>query len=191
MRSSISTRIAHQKPFQLQAMMRLRKSLILLPLISIAVILSHISWIRDDLGFLLTVDDRPIDVSGNIENRLNQWTRSCSAVTQLNFSNDKYLLAKNLIYNYSPPDSSNMKIASAWSMGEWILVEVEFKNLLPAVVMIQNSDSAPEIVPDAVWSGYTNPHVPAPFIRKFLTERLKSPPYSLIHCFEPQSKSFK
>lgn len=171
--------------------MRLKKSLILLPLISISVLLSHISWISDDLGMLLTVDDRPIDVLGNIQNRLNQWTRSCSAVNQLTVSHDKYQIARNLIHNYSPPDSNYMKIASAWSMGDWMLVEVEFTNLLPAVVMIQNSDSAPEIVPNAVWSGYTNPHVPAPFIRKFLTERLKSPPYSLIHCFEPHSKSFK
>jgi hypothetical protein len=71
------------------------------------------------------------------------------------------------------------------------LVEVEFKKLLPAVVLIQKADSEAEIVPNAVWSGYTNPHLPAPFIRKFLIQKLDSPPLALINCFEPQSDSFK
>jgi hypothetical protein len=61
-------------------------------------------------------------------------------------------------------------------MGTWILVEVEFNGLLPAVVMIQNSDYSAGIVSVAVWSGYTNPHIAAPFIRKFLIKRLKNPP---------------
>ena len=171
--------------------MRLKKSLILLPIASVLVLSSHIGWIRDDLGILLTVDDRPIDVVGNFEDKLNKLTRNCGEVERLTVSNKKYQLAQSLIDDYSPPDSSNSNIASAWSIGTWILVEVEFKKLLPAVVLIHKADSEAEIVPNAVWSGYTNPHLPAPFIRKFLFQKLDSPPLALISCFEPQSDSFK
>ena len=171
--------------------MRLKKSLILLSLTSVLVLSSHIGWIRDDLGVLLTVDDRPIDVVGNFENKLNKLTRNCGEVERLTVSNKQFEQAQSLIHDYSPPDSSNSNIASAWSMGTWILVEVEFKKLLPAVVLIQKADSEAAIVPNAVWSGYTNPHLPAPFIRKFLIQKLDSPPLALINCFEPQSDSFK
>ncbi|NBS76656.1 MAG: hypothetical protein EB066_01560 [Betaproteobacteria bacterium] len=171
--------------------MRLRKSLILLPIASVLVVLSHIGWIRDDLGILLTVDERPIDVIGNIENQLNQLNRNCDSVERLTVSNKKYQLAQSLIDGYSPPDSSNSKIASVWAMDDWILVEVEFKDLLPAVVLIEKADADAFIVPDAVWSGYTNPHLPAPFIRKFLMHKLASPPLALINCFEPHSNAFR
>ena len=176
---------------KIQATMRIKKSLILLPLASVLVLSSHIGWVRGDLGILLTIDERPIDVVGNFEDKLNTLTRNCGEVGRLTASNKQYQLAQSLIHDYSPPDSSNANISSAWSMGTWILVEVEFKELLPAVVMIQKADSDAAIVPDAVWSGYTNPHLPAPFIRKFLIQKLNSPPVALINCFEPQSESFK
>jgi len=172
-------------------MMRFKKSLIFLPLVIFLVLLNHISWQRNDLGVMLTVDEIPIDVLGKIQNSINKLTRNCSNVVLLPDTHPKYLLAQNLIRNYSPPDSVSLDIAGAWSMNGWVLVEVEFKHLLPAVVIIQNADSVAEIVPDAIWSGYTNPHVPAPFIRNFLTEKIQSLPQSLIDCFEPQSKSFK
>ena len=176
---------------KIQATMRIKKSLILLPLASVLVLSSHIGWVRGDLGILLTIDERPIDVVGNFEDKLNTLTRNCGEVKRLTASNKQYQLAQSLIHDYSPPDSSKANISSAWSMGTWILVEVEFKELLPAVVMIQKADSDAAIVPDAVWSGYTNPHLPAPFIRKFLIQKLNSPPVALINCFEPQSESFK
>jgi hypothetical protein len=173
------------------ARMRLKKSLILLTLASVLVLSSHIGWVRDDLGLLLTIDDRPIDVVGKFEDKLNTLTRNCGEVERLTPSHKQYQLAQSLIHDYSPPDSKHSNISSAWAMGSWILVEVEFKELLPAVVMIQKADSDAAIVPDAVWSGYTHPHLPAPFIRKFLIQKMNSPPIALINCFEPQSSSFK
>jgi hypothetical protein len=170
--------------------MRLRKSLILLSIVSILVLSSHIGWIRDDLGVLLTVDERPIDIVGNIENQLNQLSRTCVSVKRLTTEDNKYQLAQSLIDSYSPPDSRFSSIASVWSMGTWLLAEVEFKELLPAVVLIQNADADAAIVPDAVWSGYTQPYLPAPFIRKFLIQQLASPPLELINCFDPQSNAF-
>ncbi len=176
---------------RMQARMRLQKSLILLPIASILVLSSHIGWIRDDLGLLITIDDRPIDVVGYFEDKLNTLTRNCGGVRRLNASNKQYQLAQSLIHDYSLPNSSNVNISSAWSMGSWILVEVEFTELLPAVVIIEKADSDAAIVPNAVWSGYTNPHLPAPFIRKFLSQKFNSPPLALINCFEPQSDTFK
>jgi hypothetical protein len=172
-------------------MMRFRQSLILLAIASVFVLSSHISWIRDDLGFLLTIDERPVDVVGHFDDLLNKLTRNCGTVRRLSISDKEYQLALSLIDEYSPPDSRLSTIASVWSMGPWLLAEVEFQALLPAVVLIQRTDGDAFILPDAIWSGYTNPHLPAPFIRKYLVQKTDTPPLALIHCFEPQSHSFK
>lgn len=156
----------------------------------IAVAVSHVNWIQDDLGYLLTIDDRPIDLIGNLKNEVTRATRHCESVERVLPTQHEYQIAQTLINDYSPPDSSQSQIASVWSMGSWLVVEVEFKRLLPAVVLIQNANSAPSILAEGIWSGYTNPHKSAPFIRDYLSHQVESMPAQLINCFDPQSKSF-
>ena len=43
-------------------------------------------------------------------------------------------------------------IAGAWTVDTWTLVEFEFTDLLPAVVLIQTKEGKSFIVPTAVWS---------------------------------------
>lgn len=182
---------ACQQPREMMSFKKQKAQLILLIIVLIAVAASHINWIKDDLGYLLTIDDRPIDLIGYLHNQMNMLTRNCESVVRLTPSQGKYQMAENLIRAYSPPDSNQAQLASVWSMNSWLLVEVEFKNLLPAVVLIQNSNSAPSIFAEGIWSGYTNPHKAAPFIRDYLSHQVKSAPAQLINCFDPQSESFK
>jgi hypothetical protein len=155
------------------------------------VIFSHLNWVQDDLGGLLTIDEQPLDVIGHFENQFTKLTRDCISVQRLSITDPSYKLTQSLIAEYSPPDSRLSTIAAVWHMDDWLLAEVEFKELLPAVVLIQRNGLDATIVPDAVWSGYSHPHLPAPFIRRFLIQKLDAPPLDLINCFEPQSQSFK
>ena len=164
--------------------------LIVLSIILIAVVASHINLIEDDLGYLLTIDGKPIDLIGNIKNKVTTATRNCESVVRVLPAQQKYQIAQTLINDYSPPDSSQAQIASVWSKDSWLMVEVEFKNLLPAVVLIQNANSAPSIFAEGIWSGYTNPHKSAPFIRDYLSNQVEALPAQLLNCFDPQSKSF-
>lgn len=167
-----------------------RTQWIVLSVVLMAVFASHVNWIEDDLGYLLTVDERPIDLFGNIKNEVTQATRNCESVVRILPTQHMYLIAQALIDSYSPPDSSQAQIASVLAMDSWLLVEVEFKSLLPAVVLIQNANSLPSIFAEGIWSGYTNPHKSAPFIRNYLHHRAVAAPSELINCFDPQSKSF-
>ena len=115
---------------------------------------------------------------------------NCAAVSQLQPTDAKYQRAKLLIKNYSPPNSESAQIASAWTAGEWTLIEVEFTDLLPAVVLIQTKENHSFIVQDAVWSGYTKPWKSAPFIRQYISKNRSDMPTALTDCFEPQSLSF-
>ena len=177
----------------LEKMMPLKKQktqLIVLSIVLMAVVASHISWIEDDLGYLISIDGKPLDLIGNIKNNLTTATRNCESVVRVLPEQHKYQIAQTLINDYSPPDSSQSQIASVWSMGSWLMVEVEFKSLLPAVVLIQNANSSPSILAEGIWSGYTNPHKSAPFIRDYLSHQVDAIPAQLLDCFDPQSKSF-
>jgi len=168
-----------------------KASLVLLLLTLIAVLFLHVEWTTSENGTLLVVDNQEIDLVGAMRNEWIRLTRSCSAVSQLEPTHTKYQIAESLIKNYSPPNSESAKIASAWSAADWTLVEVEFSDLLPAVVLIQTKEGHSLIVPEAVWSGYTKPWKSAPFIRKYISKNRSAMPAALTDCFEPQSQSFK
>ena len=77
-----------------------------------------------------------------------------------------------------------------WSMGEWTLAEVEFDELLPAVVTLQTRDNETRIVPLGIWSGLTKPWMASPLIRTYLKTQVPEIPKELLNCFAPRSKSF-
>lgn len=157
----------------------------------IAVLFLHVEWTVSENGTLLVVDNQEIDLLGIVNNQWNQFTRSCDSVTRLSSSDEKYKTAQSLIENYSPPNSMSAMIAGAWTVDAWTLVEVEFTDLLPAVVLIQTKEGKSFIVPTAVWSGYTKPWKSAPYIRKYIINDASKVPLALTNCFEPQSLSFQ
>lgn len=157
----------------------------------IAVLFLHIELTATSNGTLFVVDNQEIDFVGSINNQWNRYTRSCKSVTRLSPSEEKYQIAQSLIENYSPPQSKFATIASAWSADAWTLVEVEFTDLLPAVVLIQNKENQHFVVPNAVWSGYTKPWKSASHIRKYISSHATGMPPALTNCFDPQSQSFQ
>ena len=167
-----------------------KASLVLLLLTLTSVIFLHVEWTTSENGTLLVVDNQEIDLVGAMTNQWIRLTRNCAAVSQLQPTDAKYQRAKLLIKNYSPPNSESAQIAGAWTAGEWTLIEVEFTELLPAVVLIQTKENHSFIVPDAVWSGYTKPWKSAPFIRQYISKNRSDMPTALTDCFEPQSLSF-
>lgn len=164
--------------------------LALLTVTLLAVISIHVDWTTNENGTLLFIDNKPIDFLGAINNQWNRVSRTCNAVTRLSPKDEKYQITESLIKNYSPPSSQTAVIAGVWSMESWTLVEVEFKDLLPAVVLIQTTDRQPLIVPKAVWSGYTQPWTAAPYIRNYIEQQVPQMPVALTRCFDPQSQSF-
>lgn len=151
---------------------------------------THISWTKDEFGFLLTLDDRPVDLRGQVEDQFNRITRNCDSVRLLDKAHERFHLAERLIHEYSPPQSSIAHISGAWEYQNWLLVEVEFKELEPVALLIENTDSAPRIIPNSVWSGYTTPRKSGPFIRHYIKQKVENAPVHLLECFEPQSQSF-
>lgn len=168
-----------------------RVSVPLLALVIFGVALTHIHVVPTDNGALLSIDGRQVDLWGEVKNHWVAQTKSCKNVALVHADNEAYRQAQSLIQAYSPPNSQSAKIASAWSSDSWLLMEVEFDALLPAVVTLKQTNGQFTIVPNAIWSGYTQPWVAAPFIRDYVSRQVPDMPADLLTCFTPQSKSFQ
>jgi len=163
-----------------------------LGLVLVGVVASHVSWEKKDNGHLLVLDGREVDLLGQLRNGVNRAMRNCERVRFLTAQDPHYLEVKATIQAYSPPQSNSAKLAGVWATGDWRLAEVEFAQLLPAVVLMHSHQGTTTIVPHAVWSGYTQPWKAAPHIRRYLAlQGGDSVPTDLYDCFEPQSVSFQ
>lgn len=150
----------------------------------------HIEWAAHDNGHLLVVDGTPIDLMGEISERWNRVARQCHRVQRVDPHEDIHAQALAVIMDYSPPPSRTANVVSLWAADDWLLAEVEFKELFPAVVLIKRSATQVSVVPHGVWSGVTKPWKAAPHIRQYLTDQVTGVPLELLRCFELQSRAF-
>jgi hypothetical protein len=170
--------------------MRQKVAAPLLALVLFGLVLTHVQLQPTEQGTLVSIDGREVDLWGAIKNQWNTQTRNCKHVIKLSDEASAFTQAKSLIQAYSPPSSQSAQIASAWSAGSWMLIEVEFDTILPAVVTLKETQGEWSVVPNAIWSGLTHPWVAAPWIRNYLSKQAPDMPASLLACFTPHSKSF-
>ena len=171
--------------------MNKKVSITLLLLLIPVVLLTHVSWSQKENGLMFNVDGRDVDFVGIIKNEWRMATNTCKTVTELKSEDQKLTMIKTAIQSYSPPDSIPIKVIYVWTSGTWAVAEVEFENLLPAVVAVKNLDTSATVVGDAIWSGMTAPWKSGPFIRAYLGQKAKDMPAELLKCFELQTSSFR
>jgi len=162
-----------------------RISIYVLLLVMVGVFLSHFSVTPKENGVLLVVDGREIDAMGMLEEKWLRLTRNCERVHKIDPSAKQYLDIQKTIQAYSPPSSESAQIVSLLSTGEWSLAQVQFKALLPAVVLVHREAGEQIIVPNAIWSGETHPWLAAPYIRRYISGKVPQAPRQLLDCFEP------
>jgi hypothetical protein len=169
-------------------------ALSLLAVTALGVIASHLEVQRYDDGYFLRIDGVPVDASGHASEALNRATRRCDAVAQRSpsdLSSDPSATAvKGLISDYSPPDSERLQLRQLLSLGPWFLAEVEFSDLQPAVILIEQNAQGLSIHNDSIWSGSTQPWVPGPWIRRYLRQRAPLAPPALWDCFDTTPSLF-
>ena len=162
-----------------------RISLYVLLLVSLGVLLNHLSVTPKDNGYLLVIDGKEVDALGMAQDKWVKLTRNCEQVKDVEKNSQQYLDILKTIQNYSPPNSESAQIVRLLSTGEWSLAEVRFTALLPAIVLIQQVNSHPSIVQNGIWSGQTHPWHAAPYIRRYITSQVPQAPTALIECADP------
>ena len=173
--------------------MKKHVAITLLILTTLGVLKAHVGIEQQDGGYFLSYQGKKHDVLGAFLNQTNRLQRQCREVQPIDINTPTAMAALTAIQNFSPPDSQKARLLGLLRQDVWLLAELEFTMLNPAVVLMK---TAPEpvtvsIVDGAIWSGTTAPWTSAPFIRRYISERAPQAPPELLDWFEPKGVLFK
>ena len=154
-------------------------------LTTLGVINAHVDFEAQDGRYFGVWQGKKHDVIGWLADHKNQLWRDCSAVQQLSNSSPAAKQVLTLIADHSPPDSRNARLVSLLQQGDWLLAELVFAQLNPAVVVLQAVPEGIRLPERAVWSGSTSPWQPGPRIRQHLELQVPQVPAALLACYDP------
>lgn len=175
----------------------------LLALTTLGVLNAHVDVEAQDGRYFGVWQGKKHDVLGWLADSSNRLRRDCSEVQQLEPRSPDALHVLALIREYSPPDSREAQLISLQQQGDWLVAELNFATLNPAVVLLHQDGGALKLPERAIWSGSTSPWRPGPRIREHLRAQglqteptdttQQSPqaprrvPAALLACYEPAS----
>jgi hypothetical protein len=171
--------------------MKKHVAITLLVLTTLGVLKAHVDIERQDDAYFLTYQGKKHDVLGALSNHTNRVLRQCRSLQPMEVNAPTAKSALAAIQNFSPPDSQQAQLLGLLQQDEWLLAEVQFTSLNPAVVLLKISSERVSVVEGAVWSGSTAPWTSAPFIRRYISDRALKVPSELMACFEPANALFK
>jgi hypothetical protein len=147
----------------------------------------HLDLESVDDGHVVRWQGRQHDVRGALAEQTNAWWRSCGAVQRLHESSDQAQQVLRLIAQHSPPDSTRLQLVRLLKQGDWLVAELTFERLSPAVVLLQSDGPPGALAERAIWSGSTEPWRSGPHIRAYLRSRAPQAPQALLDCLDPVS----
>ena len=171
--------------------MKKHVALTLLVLTTLGVLRAHVDIERQDGAYFLSFQGKKHDVLGAFLNQTNAVLRQCDAVQVLDVNSPQAATALTAIRNYSPPDSDGARLLGLLQQGPWLLAELEFSALNPAVVLLRADGGALQLPERAIWSGTTHPWKAGPLIRNYISRQAPDAPAALFSCFTPLSNSLK
>jgi hypothetical protein len=157
----------------------------LLVLTTLGVINAHVDVEAQDGRYFGVWQGKKYDVIGWLADHKNQLWRDCSTVQQLSNASPAAEQVLTLIADHSPPDSRDARLVSLLQQGDWLLAELAFARLNPAVVVLQAVPKGMRLPERAVWSGSTAPWQPGPRIRQHLALQVPQVPAALLACYDP------
>lgn len=171
--------------------MKKHVALTLLALTTLGVLNAHVDLPEHDGRRFVLSEGRLHDPIGWAEDAWTRIWRNCGAVVEAPPSSDIALNALQVIRTFSPPDSQSARLLQLQVIDGWLLAELEFDTLSPAVVPLRIQDSAPAVLDQAIWSGSTEPWRPAPLIRRHIQTRSPQMPAALLDCLQPRGALFQ
>ena len=170
--------------------MKKHVAITLLVLTALGVLRAHVEIERQDGSYFLSFQGKKHDVAGMLLSQTNAMLRQCGDVQPVDIHSAQANSALNEIQNFSPPDSRQARLLGLQQQGQWLLAEVEFATLNPAVVLLSSAHARISVVEGAIWSGTTAPWHAASLIRRYIQGRAPQAPPELLNCFNPAGALF-
>lgn len=169
--------------------MKKHVSLTLLLVTALGVLNAHVDLPELDGRRFVHAQARLYDPLGWLQDHWTRLTRRCASAETV--AQERAQQALRAIQDFSPPDSHSARLMQLQAAGPWLLAEVEFERLSPAVVLLREAAGRTEVQGQAIWSGSTAPWRPAPLIRSHLANRAPDVPATLVACFTPRAALFQ
>jgi len=152
----------------------------------VGVVDSHVDWETVDGKGLINISGVRFDPVGWGRDKAQITRRDCAWYTSPSPQSDVGRSVLRAISRHSPTDSSSPRWHSALQDGQWLIAEVSFERLNPAVALLQRQGEQWRMHPKAIWSGSTEPWYPSTRIRDHLMQQAPEAPKGLIDCFTPE-----
>jgi hypothetical protein len=163
----------------------------LLALTTLGVINAHVDVEAQDGRYFGVWQGKKHDVMGWLADSSNRLWRDCSQVQAWASSSPTAKQVLALIREHSPPDSRQAQLISLQQHGHWLVAELNFAQLHPAVVLLRQDGATLQVAERAIWSGSAAPWQPGPRIRAHLRSQAqaasKQLPAALLACYDPAS----
>ena len=157
---------------------------ILVLLTTAVVIDNHVDWERLDGRRLLSVSGQRFDVTGWAAEQALAWRRDCRQLAPLPMDSPAAEQVLEVIRQHSLPDSQSARGLQWRLLGEWVVAEVAFDSLKPALVVLRLQGGQWRVQDSAVWSGSTVPWNSAHFVRRYLRQQAPDLPQALLDCID-------
>lgn len=167
--------------------MRLRVAIVLaalLTLVALLIVYRHVEKVDD--GYIISIESSVFDPVGELKLAYTRASRNCHAVKKIGEAEMFAALA-----------SSNLRVGSAdatprpragWMQDSWILVETDFENLEPAVILLESTANTYKVA--ALYGGTAAPFNDVQVIHTHLSHQRPDAPKQLINCYEPAGPPF-
>ncbi len=165
--------------------MKRKTAALLLTVMMVLVVDSHVDWETIDGRGLLNVNGHQLDPMGWARDKAHVTRRDCAWYTSPSVDSDVGQSAMSAIARHSPPDSAQARWHQGRQDGHWLIAELSFERISPAVVLMQRQGDRWWVHPKAIWSGSTEPWYPSTRIRDHLMQQAPEAPKGLIACFTP------
>jgi hypothetical protein len=166
--------------------MKRKTAALLLTVVMIAVVDSHVDWTSVDGKSLLNINGQAMDPVGWFRDKTQNIRHDCKAYGSAQLQSPVGRSVMAAVARHSPPDSAHARWHQARQDANWLIAELSFERLSPAVVLFQRQGDDWHIHPKAIWSGSTEPWFPSTRIRDHLMQQAPEAPQGLIACFTPE-----
>lgn len=166
--------------------MKRKTAALVLAIVLVAVVDSHVDWETLDGKGLVNVSGVRFDPVGWARAKAQATRRDCAWYNSPSVDSDTGVAVMRAVSRHSPPHSQQARWHAARQDGRWLIVELSFEQLNPAVVLMEQRSGVWHLHPKAIWSGSTEPWYPSTRIRDHLELQAPEAPKGLIACFKPQ-----
>jgi hypothetical protein len=167
----------------------MRRGLVVIAVAAVSLLACALAIVQKvDDGYLIVIGDRFIDPVGEVKLALTRHTRNCALVVRHSADAPRVAALKRFIDGKGADEKSLPR--AAWTYGDWVLVESDFVNREPAIVLLK-SDGHARYVVASIYGGSAAPFNEAQAIHEQFHQEAPGAPTQLIDCYEPASAPVK